>query len=305
MPEVNHGPPKSTTDRHLIVEGATALPILAAMAPPMLLAAEGGSSSESESTGSSPGEVIVIQSGDVTLSAYLARPAPSAAGGAGRQALVLCHGFPVTQAQDATATGYHELADRLAADTGWTVLTFSFRGTGRSGGNFSLGGWLADLQAASEALRTTSGVEQVWLCGFAAGGALALCAAGEDDRICGVASFAAPADFGDRAADARRFVAQARGVGLIRDPKFPYDLDGWARQLREIRPLSVIGKIPPRPVLIVHGSNDEVVPLLDARALADAAEGQLDLRVLVGAGHRLRHDPRAVALLIGWMDRQR
>ncbi|MDQ2728924.1 MAG: alpha/beta hydrolase [Actinomycetota bacterium] len=276
------------------------------MAPPMLLSAEDRSSAEHETTGpSAQGEVIVIQSGDVTLSAYLARPAPSAAGGAGRQGLVLCHGFPVTQAQDATANGYHELADRLAGDTGWTVLTFSFRGTGRSGGNFSLGGWLADLQAAADTLRNTPGIEQVWLCGFAAGGALALCAAGEDDRICGVASFAAPADFGDRAADARRFVAQARSEGLIRDPKFPYDLDGWARQLREIRPLSVVGKIPPRPVLIVHGSNDEVVPLLDARALADAADGLLDLRVLVGAGHRLRHDPRAVALLIGWMDRQR
>ncbi|MDQ6783214.1 MAG: alpha/beta hydrolase [Actinomycetota bacterium] len=254
---------------------------------------------------SAQGEAIVIQSGDIALAAYLARPAPSAAGGAGRQGLVLCHGFPVTQAQAATADGYRELADRLAADTGWMVMTFSFRGTGRSGGNFSLGGWLADLQAATEALRSMPGVEEVWLCGFAAGGALALCAAGEDARIFGVASFAAPADFGDRASDARRFVAQARTAGLIRDPNFPSDLEGWARQLREIRPLSVIGKIPPRPVLIVHGSNDEVVPLLDARALADAAEGELELRVLVGAGHRLRHDPRAIALLIGWMDRQR
>ncbi|MDQ6837321.1 MAG: alpha/beta fold hydrolase [Actinomycetota bacterium] len=254
---------------------------------------------------SSQGQAIVIRSGDVALAAYVARPAPSAAGGVGRQGLVLCHGFPVTHAQDATADGYRELADRLAADTGWTVLTVSFRGTGRSGGNFSLGGWLADLQAAAEALRTTSGVEEVWLCGFAAGGALALCTAGEDDRICGVAAFAAPADFGDRATDARRFVAQARTAGLIRDPKFPSDLESWADQLRDIRPLRSIGKIPPRPVLIVHGSNDEVVPLLDARALADAAEGRLDLRVLVGAGHRLRHDPRAVALLIGWMDRQR
>jgi putative redox protein len=275
------------------------------MAPLLLLVGQDGAAWDHEGGGSSQGEAIVMPSGDVTLAAYLARPAPSAAGGTGRQGLVLCHGFPVSQAQDVTASGYRELADRLAADTGWTVLTFSFRGTGRSGGNFSLGGWLDDLQAASDALRATPGVEEVWLCGFAAGGALALCAAGEDERVRGVASFAAPADFGDRATDARRFVAQARSQGLIRDPKFPDDLDGWARQLRDIRPLSVVGKIPPRPVLIVHGSNDEVVPLLDARALADAADGQLDLRVLVGAGHRLRHDPRAVALLIGWMDRQR
>jgi putative redox protein len=192
----------------------------------------------------------------------------------------------------------------LAADTGWVVLTVSFRGTGQSEGNFSLGGWLADLRAAVSTLQEMPGVDGVWLCGFAAGGALALCAAGEDTRVRGVATLSAPADFADRALDARRFVAQARAVGVIRDPKFPADLDSWARELREIRPLALIAKIPPRPILIIHGANDEVVPLLDARLLAEAAEGQVELRVLAGAAHRLRHDPRAIAILLGWLDRQ-
>ena len=54
----------------------------------------------------------------------------------------------------------------------------------------------------------------------------------------------------------------------------------------------------------MHGSEDTTVPVSDARALVDAAEGEADLRVITGAGHRLRHDPRAVAALIGWMERQ-
>jgi putative redox protein len=29
------------------------------------------------------------------------------------------------------------------------------------------------------------------------------------------------------------------------------------------------------------------------------------MRVIDGAGHRLRHDPRAMAMLLGWLDRQR
>ncbi|HMC38240.1 MAG TPA: alpha/beta fold hydrolase, partial [Acidimicrobiales bacterium] len=143
-----------------------------------------------------------------TLAAYLARPAPSAAGGSGRHGLVICHGFPDDQANNPNR-GYQQLADRLAADAGWVVLTFSFRGTSESTGNFSLGGWLADLKVAIEVMRA-GGVDAVWLCGFAAGGALAICAAGEDPRVRGVASFSAPADFADRANDARRFVAQAR-----------------------------------------------------------------------------------------------
>jgi putative redox protein len=30
----------------------------------------------------------------------------------------------------------------------------------------------------------------------------------------------------------------------------------------------------------------------------------VELRLITGAGHGLRHDPRAVAVLIGWLDRQ-
>jgi putative redox protein len=33
--------------------------------------------------------------------------------------------------------------------------------------------------------------------------------------------------------------------------------------------------------------------------------GSADLRMIAGAGHHLRHDPRAIAILLGWLDRQR
>jgi pimeloyl-ACP methyl ester carboxylesterase len=251
------------------------------------------------------GEVRTIDSSGLKLAGYLARPTPSAAKGAGRYGLILCHGFPAVPGGAAITGGtYPQLADRLAADAGWVVFTFNFRGTGASEGDFSLGGWLADLQAAIDHLLAIEGVEAIWVCGFSVGGAIGICAAGEDDRVRGVAAFSAPADSGDWAADPRKFLAQARTVGVIRSPSFPPDFDAWARELREIRPLSLIGKIPPRPLLIVHGGADEVVPMLDARALADAADGRVELRILAAAGHRLRHDPRAIAILLGWLDRQ-
>ncbi|MDQ1366994.1 MAG: uncharacterized protein QOE57_3036 [Acidimicrobiaceae bacterium] len=251
------------------------------------------------------GEPVTIRSGELTLAGYLARPSASAAKGSGRYGLVVSHGFPEGP-QNAEVVGktFPELADRLARDTQWTVLTFNFRGTGESKGDFSLAGWLADLRAAVDHLLNEEGVEAVWLCGFSAGGALSICAAGEDERVRGVATFAAPADFNDWAADPRRFLAHARSVGVIRSSRFPRDPDAWARELREVRPLSLIGKIPPRPLLIVHGANDSAVDMLDARALADAAEGDVELRILAAASHYLRHDPRAIAILLGWLDRQ-
>src|ERR1700722_1510610 len=111
---------------------------------------------------------VSIVGGDVKLSASLARPAPSAAGGAGRHGIVLCHGFPVEPTDSRQVErGYRGLLDRLAARGGWTVLTFSFRGTAQSSGNFSLGGWLSDLKAAINTLVEMPAVDGVWVCGFA------------------------------------------------------------------------------------------------------------------------------------------
>jgi putative redox protein len=247
-----------------------------------------------------------IDSEGFALRGHLGRPpATSRAVGSARHGLVLCHGFPAGPGGAATsARTYPNLADRVAADAGWEVLAFNFRGTGESEGDFSLGGWLADVGAAVDHLLKHAAVDRVWLAGFGAGAALALCAAGEDDKVGGVASFSAPADFDAWAADPAGFLAHARRLGVVRDPKFPPDFDRWASELRDIRPVNLIGKIAPRPVLLVHGADDEVVSPMDARALADATDGHAELRVLASAGSRLRHDPRAIAVLLGWLDRQ-
>ena len=247
-----------------------------------------------------------IDSGGLRLRAHLALPVATAGGpGMARHGLVLCHGFPTGPGGAATAAQtYPVLADRIAADAAWVVLTLNLRGTGESEGDFSLGGWVADLRAAVDHLLEHTDVDGVWLAGFSTGGALAICAAGEDERVGGVASFSAPADFDLWAADPKGFLEQARRLSVIRSPGFPADFPSWARELHDIRPLNLVGKIAPRPLLLVHGAADEVVSHMDARALADASDGHAELRILASAGSRLRHDPRAIAVLLGWLDRQ-
>src|SRR5437588_11510900 len=244
-----------------------------------------------------------IQSGDRKLAAHVAQPVRAAAGL--RPALVLCHGFPAGPGGALTsAQTYPDLADHLAAETGWTVIAFNFRGAGESEGNFSLLGWLDDLVAVVDHAVDLPRVGGVWIAGSSAGGSLALCAVADDDRVRGVATLAAPADFESWASDARAFLAHCRQVGVIHDADFPPDVEAWAGEFKKVQPLSGVAGIPPRPLLLMHGSDDPTVPVSDARALADAADGQADLRVIAGAGHRLRHDPRAIAALIGWMERQ-
>lgn len=246
---------------------------------------------------------VLIRSDGLALRGYLAEPALAASSS---MALVLCHGFPAGPhgAADSGHT-YPQLAERIAGIIGWRVLSFNFRGTGDSEGDFSLEGWMADLRAAIDHVSCLPGVSQAWLAGFNLGGALALCTAGEDERVSGVASLGAPADFEHWAEDPMALIRQCRELGVIRTAGFPGDSAAWARELAEVTPLSLVGKIPPRPLLLVHGADDDEVPAMEARALADAADGTVDLRILPGAGHRLRHDPRAVAVLLGWLERVR
>ncbi len=246
----------------------------------------------------------VIESDGLRLWAHTGRPTSSGTA-ARRRGLVLAHGFP-TGPQWAESSGrtYPEFADRLANDAGWTVLAFNFRGTGGSEGDFSHGR-LAPRPAGRHRppRRAVRGGEGCGWPGSAPVASLAICAAADDDRVQGVATFGAPADFDDWAADPRRFLQHARELGVVRSPGYPDDLSAWAQELKEIRAIGCVHQLPPRPLMIVHGSIDDVVPLSDARALADSAESS-ELRIITGAGHRLRHDPRAVAVLLGWLDRQ-
>jgi uncharacterized protein len=244
---------------------------------------------------------FTLDSGGVGLDAHLSRPA----GIARVPGLVLCHGFPSGPRGAATAgITYPELGERLTRETGWAVLTFNFRGTGASSGDFSIDGWRADVAAAVDVLAARDDLSGISLAGASTGGALAVVHAADDPRIRGVAILGSPATLRHWVRDPSAFLVHARNIGIIRDPRFPPDPVAWAAAIAELDPLAAAARLAPRSLLIVHGSDDEVVPISDARAYAAAAGDHGELRIVQAGGPRLRHDPRAVATLIGWLARQ-
>lgn len=251
----------------------------------------------------SPSDDLQIQSGAAVLACHLSwdgRQEPPERG------LLLCHGLPSdTRGVAGTGCTYPGLADQLASETGWAVCALQLRGTGPSTGDMSVGAWLEDIRAAVEHLRHRGGIPEMWLAGFGEGGILALEVAASDREIGGVASLGAPANLGRYAArDPRELVALARCQGLLRTPGFPADAAAWASEAELVRPYAAAAAIAPRPLLIVHGAGDQVVPVTDARSLAEAAGEGAELRILPGAEHGLREDPRAIAVLMGWLERR-
>lgn len=220
-------------------------------------------------------------------------------------ALCICHGIPAAQ-YDPSDLRYANLAQRLC-EAGFATAIFNFRGAGRSGGNLDILGWTRDLKAVVTYVASLDEVDsgRLGLMGSSAGGAVAACVAAEEKRVGFVVLMASPADFGGLVdpAKAAPFVEYLRKIGLIRDKDFPEDLSGWAGGFGTVSPVNCIGRISPRPVLIIHGDKDDTVPLDHARRLFAAAGDPKELVILTGAGHRLRLDESAVNTAQTWLHR--
>lgn len=196
-----------------------------------------------------------------------------------------------------------ELAEHLANESGWMVATGTLSGVGGSTGSFSASQWRADLLRILE--RVEQGEQQISLAGFGFGGALALAAAADDERVRGVATFATPAHLEPWCGSATEFHQLVRVAGVVGREGDLLAPDELRRDVLAVDPLRAIAQIPPRRLLIGHGTDDLEVPPSDARDLVAAADGRAELRLIQGAGHQLRADPRMVATLLGWLDRHR
>jgi len=242
-----------------------------------------------------------IFSEGLRLGAHFARPS----GMTRVPGLLVLPGFPRGPGGAATVGNTDQtLCDRVARESGWAGLTITFRGTGPSEGNFSIEGWLADVRAAVDALHARTDLTGVWIAGFRLGGTLAIVTAADDERVRGIATFAAPASLHTWVRDPQWFLEYARRTGVLRSDDYPPDPAAWIRAIANLDPIEAAKRVGPRPWLLVHGSADDVVPVDDARLLAEVGGDGVDLRIVANGPHRLRHDPRAIAALLGWLDRQ-
>jgi uncharacterized protein len=218
--------------------------------------------------------------------------------------LILVHGLPRAMGMGRQAAGLlPELATHLSTESGWMVATGTLSGVGASQGTFSASQWRRDLSRI--VTRMSQGEQRISLAGFGFGGALALACAAEDERVRGVATFAAPAHLEPWCGSAQALREAVQVAGVVGNEKDLLGADELYRDVLAIDPLGAIAKIPPRRLLVGHGTEDQEVPVSDARDLVAAADGRAELRLIQGAGHQLRADPRMVATLLGWLDRHR
>jgi len=219
-------------------------------------------------------------------------------------AVCLCHGIPAVPYNPEEKGGYPELAARFC-HAGFVSLVFNFRGCGPSQGNIDMPGWARDLEAAVDFLYMLPEVDRnkIYLLGSSGGAAAGIYAAAHDKRISAVATLACPAEFDFMAGGhtAQSLIARFREIGIIKDADFPPSVKKWLEGFRTVAPIEYIGRISPKPLLLVHGESDDVVPVEHVKRLYAKAGRPREKLVLPGAGHRLRQDERAILAVMSWL----
>ena len=221
-------------------------------------------------------------------------PAPPAPAGAspeqsrdwGRRTVLVCHGLGANKLNQLhMGRAFHA--------RGWNLLAIDFRAHGESGGQFSSFGdhERRDVLGAVRWLKSNhaSNARQIVGVGASLGAAALIAAAGETDSvegrsINGLMIYATYADLGELATHITRD-RLPWGFGLLaRVLALPLASLHAGSNLMAFAPRQTLTCMGDRPVFIVHGTRDEIIPVHHAQLLFDAAKGPRRL-VLLDSDH--------------------
>jgi dipeptidyl aminopeptidase/acylaminoacyl peptidase len=213
---------------------------------------------------------------------------------------LLLHGCPGIEKN-------HDVALALR-DQGWNALVFHFRGSWGSGGAYSIGSLPDDVIAALDYLGSGCwpqvDTDRLILVGHSLGGWAAVIAAADDARARAVGVYGGVVDlrFRDYTTEfvGEEFTPWLQGIT-------PEQFVAEVQELGErYSTLERVASISPRPLLVIHGGNDALVPTEQARRLFDRANDPREFILIPDANHGFSwHRRELIDHIVNWLSRLR
>jgi pimeloyl-ACP methyl ester carboxylesterase len=193
------------------------------------------------------------------------------------------------------------LAEGLAA-AGINALRFSFAGNGDSGGRFvdaTISKEVEDLGSVMDAL---AGYRIIYV-GHSMGGAVGVLHTSRDERVRALVSLAGMVH--TQAFAEREFGDVEPGVGCMwEDEDCPLSQQ-YVDDMAQIDSVVELGAKIAVPWLLVHGSEDDVVPPGDATDIIARAPHGVEQVVIDGANHVFsEHADQMVQIVVEWVQRE-
>lgn len=195
--------------------------------------------------------------------------------------IILMHGWGMNRSDILKHTSFLQ-------GLGYNLFYFDFRALGESGGNMSSVGYLErkDVRGAIDYLKKhyAAHCQKIGLYGISMGGMVAIAEGARNPEIACVAAEAPYYSY-------RRVVTRWAWVHyhIPYFPLIPIMLHYVRRTLKanpeRYSPKYLISKIAPRPVLIIHGRQDNLVPVSHARHLFHSAGEPKELWLVPNAKH--------------------
>jgi pimeloyl-ACP methyl ester carboxylesterase len=196
--------------------------------------------------------------------------------------IVLAHGFTLNWQRPAV----WRVATRLNQFGG--VVTFDFRGHGRSGGASTVGDKeIKDVDVAVGYAREL-GYRKIATVGFSMGGSIVLRHAGLIGDVDAVVSISSPGKWYFRGTRPMRLVHLAienRAGRLITRKVMHTTISGGKWDPVPLPPDDAAALISPIPLLVVHGDSDGYFPVDHAQRIFAAAAEPKELWIVPGFGH--------------------
>ena len=190
--------------------------------------------------------------------------------------VVIGHGVTANKDREWAVT----LADALVG-AGYAALRFSFSGNGNSEGRFEDCCPTKEVQDLGAVLTAVDGWHVTYV-GHSMGAAVGVLRASRDERIQRLVSLAGMVDTADFAR--RKFGEQQPGDLMWEKPECPIS-QSFLDDMRQVGSTEPLAEQLELPWLLVHGTEDTVVPIEESERMHRRAPGPVKLVALAGADH--------------------